>query len=209
MQLHVPVTEPWERHTSSTKGFQFCKKTKTKTKTTKNPKSNKQWLFIEVFLATEGVEILQILQESEDVLSWSEECLERKKKKVGSHSALGQCLLPWAGLGWAGILPLPNATVTKCHCQLGSGCIWWLEAGGKLGCHLPSLAESQEPPCFWDDEKQLITLMGLCILSSRSCSGSHHPHPVQEGELGARAGWNVGMESATAGHRTRFSKTGD
>lgn len=28
MELHVPVTEPWERCTSSTKGFQFCKKPK-------------------------------------------------------------------------------------------------------------------------------------------------------------------------------------
>lgn len=34
-------------------------------------KKKKKRLFIEVFLATEGVEILQILQKSEDVLYWS------------------------------------------------------------------------------------------------------------------------------------------
>lgn len=46
-------------HLGVPKGFSFAKKKK------------KKRLFIEVFLATEGVEILQILQKSEDVLYWS------------------------------------------------------------------------------------------------------------------------------------------
>lgn len=48
-------------HLGAPKSFGFTEKKKKKD----------QQLFIEVFLAMEGVEILQILQKSEDVLYWS------------------------------------------------------------------------------------------------------------------------------------------
>ena len=51
-------------HLGVPEGFTFAKAKKQK-------KKKKKQLFIEGFLATEGVEILQILQKSEDVLYWS------------------------------------------------------------------------------------------------------------------------------------------
>lgn len=54
-------------HLGIPKGFSFAEKKPNQKTKQKKP----QQLFIEVFLATEGVEILQILQKSEDVLYWS------------------------------------------------------------------------------------------------------------------------------------------
>lgn len=160
-------------------------------------------------MAAEGVEILQILQESEDVLSWSRECSEREKKKgkVTFGTGMVSPSLGWAGLGWHPATP-------KCHCHLGSGCIWWLEAeAGKVGCHLPPLAESWEPPHFWDDGKELCTLVGL---SAPPAPPAPQDHTTLT--LGKKGSWRPEQDGMWAwkcpsraqdAPQTLFSKTGD
>lgn len=206
---------------SSTKGFQLCKKKKQPTNKTnrkntkpqeKPQKNNKQWLFIEVFLATEGVEILQILQESEDVLSWSGERLERDKIKKG-RVTFG---VAFPGLGWAGLaschsqMPLsPNATATLAQVALvagGQGREGWLSP-----CHhslsLRNLLifgmMGSSPSPSWDSlHPQLHKLLRIRSPSPCARKGDGDWNKMECGH----ENWNSWAQDAP---QTGFSKTGD
>lgn len=92
-----------------------------------------------------------------------------KKKKVGSH-------LVSPSMGWAGLaschsqMPLsPNATATSAQVAFGG----WRLRQGRLAVTFPSLAESREPPYFWDDGNQPITLMGFSASSAPQAPQDH------------------------------------